>query len=889
MNEPPEVTASCDPCAVPRGGEVRLAAEATDPDGDPLAYAWSAEMGGFTGPSDEPVAVWKAPSELGTMAIRVEVSDGRGGSAAAVVEVEAVNRAPAFGQPSYGFALPENVDGRDNPAHLDRVAALDPDGDPLTYEIVSGDRQRFAVGARDGAVRYVGPGEDFETEPNRFELVVRALDGFGGEARTEVAIEVTDVNEAPEAADDEAVTSEDQAVTVDVLANDTDPEGDRLYVRSVTAATHGTVRLVSGGVVSYAPEADFHGADSFTYVASDGRGLRDTATVAVTVLPVNDAPTAAVTIPDQTLDEGGGAVQVDLSPYFGDVDGDALTYGARSNDTGVVEAAVAGAVLTLTPVVYGSATVTVTAWDPAGLDATQSVRVGVSDRPQRAVLGNVLAATARGHLASLRAALGQRMAASPCEASRLVVMGQSVPLGRTEAAGAAPGMGEGPGDPFGAMRLQAERGASPALAANAVPDTADGVEATLRPVPARALGVGGGGSGAGAADFLFGWGGSQQYGERCQGRGRWALWGQWHVQGFEGALSVHGLDSGYDGELSTAYVGLDTRLGARWLAGVAVSRSKGVDDWRAGTSEGRLTQFMTAVHPYIRWEGGSTSIWASAGAGRGDARNVRAAGRTGTSPADLRLGLVELEQRLGALGGLEFAFLGDAAWARLHTGSGEETVDRQDINVNQVRIGLEGSYRFALEDDGSLVPKLELGARHDGGDGETGFGVEVGGGLKWTDPGMGIMLDLSGRTLLAHGDDGLKDRGFSAALAYDPAPATKRGASLSLRQDFGGRSTGGLDALFQPAALDDRTGSEATSRWALEGAYGLPAFGGRWTGSPHAALGLATAARDYSIGWRLTPEAANAPDVSFGLKAVRRESNTAAPEHTIGFEAAVRW
>ena len=187
------------------------------------------------------------------------------------------------------------------------------------------------------------------------------------------------------------------------------------------------------------------------------------------------------------------------------------------------------------------------------------------------------------------------------------------------------------------------------------------------------------------------------------------------------------------------------------------------------------------------------------------------------------------------------------------------------------------------------MPKLEVGARHDGGDAETGFGVELGGGIAWTDPGLGLSLDLSGRTLLAHGDDDLKDRGFSAALAYDPAPATQRGASLSLRQDFGGRAQGGLDALFAPDPLEDRTGSEATSRWALEAAYGLPAFGGRWTGSPHMGFGLATGARDYSLGWRLAPEAANAPDLSFGVKATRRESDTQAAEHTFGVELTARW
>ena len=126
-------------------------------------------------------------------------------------------------------------------------------------------------------------------------------------------------------------------------------------------------------------------------------------------------------------------------------------------------------------------------------------------------------------------------------------------------------------------------------------------------------------------------------------------------------------------------------------------------------------------------------------------------------------------------------------------------------------------------------------------------------------------------------------------VAWDPAPASAWGPSLDLRQEFGGRATGGLDALFQPEAVEERSGSEATSRWTLKAAYGLPTLGGLFTGSPHAGFGLATAARDYSLGWRLTPEAANAPDLSFGVTATRRESGAAGPEHTLGFETTARW
>ncbi len=189
-----------------------------------------------------------------------------------------------------------------------------------------------------------------------------------------------------------------------------------------------------------------------------------------------------------------------------------------------------------------------------------------------------------------------------------------------------------------------------------------------------------------------------------------------------------------------------------------------------------------------------------------------------------------------------------------------------------------------------MTPKLEVGARSDGGDAETGFGVEFGGGVAWADPTLGLTLDLSGRTLITHGDDDLEDRGFAGTLAFDPGPATGRGPSLSLRHELGARAAGGLDALFASEPLGTRTGdNDATGRWAAEVAYGFPAFEGRFTGSPHAGLGLTTGARDYSFSWRLMTEGAGAPDLSFDFKATRRESNAAEPEHSVGVELEVIW
>ena len=285
---------------------------------------------------------------------------------------------------------------------------------------------------------YVGPGEDYESEPNRYELSVRARDPHGASARVRVVVEVTNANEAPEAEDDEVATNEDQAVAVDVLANDTDPDGDGLRVESVSAVGHGTARIASDGGVRYTPAPDYHGMDRFTYVIADPGGLTATGAVEMTIVPVNDAPLAVGAIPDQTLDEGGDASVVDVGQYFEDIDGDALSYRASSSDPRIAPTAVAGSVLTLTPVAYGSAAVTVTAEDPEGLTAEQTFTVGVSDRLARGVVWQTLAGMARSHLASARMTLGRRASSSGSDGgSRLTVLGRSVPLGGVSAQAAA--------------------------------------------------------------------------------------------------------------------------------------------------------------------------------------------------------------------------------------------------------------------------------------------------------------------------------------------------------------------------------------------------------------------------------------------------------------------
>ena len=395
--------------------------------------------------------------------------------------------------------------------------------------------------------------------------------------------------------------------------------------------------------------------------------------------------------------------------------------------------------------------------------------------------------------------------------------------------------------------------------------------------------------------------------------GSMAFWGRAAQGGFDGREGTFSLD----GTVTTGMLGADYARG-KWLVGLALAQSEGEGDYRDSdvsprpdgqscpdgvdsglcsgavrAGDGSVEASLTAAIPYAALQVSERlKLWGAAGYGSGEVTLKTALG--GSYKADTSWSMAAAGLRGDLLAppaegsGPALAVTSDALWTR---SSSEKTSDlaASESDATRLRLGLEGSYRMALEGGGHLTPKLEVGARHDGGDAETGFGVELGGGIAWSDPALGLSLDVSGRTLIAHGNDDLKDRGYAAALAFDPDPATGRGPSLSLRQEFGGQANGGLDALFQPATLEDRTGSEATSRWTLEAAYGFPAFGGRWTGSPHVGLGLATAARDYSVGWRLTPEGRTAANVSFGLRATRRENAAQAPEHTVGFEITARW
>jgi VCBS repeat-containing protein len=251
------------------------------------------------------------------------VSDTRGGSDTGLVSitVNPVNDAPVAGDDSFG-TLEDSGFSLDAPGLLDNDT--DVDGDPLSASLSSGPANGTLSLAADGSFTYT-PNADFHGAD---AFVYSVSDGNGGSDSGSVSITVVPANDAPVASDDSYAVDEDQLLSVaapGVVGNDADVDGDALQSALDVAPLHGDVVLSADGSFDYTPNPNYNGADLFTYIVGDGNGAADSASVAIVVNAVNDAP--SVTGESFTIAEDSTLVV--LAPGVlandSDADGDAIT------------------------------------------------------------------------------------------------------------------------------------------------------------------------------------------------------------------------------------------------------------------------------------------------------------------------------------------------------------------------------------------------------------------------------------------------------------------------------------------------------------------------------------------------------------------------------------
>ena len=372
-----------------------------------------------------------------------------------------------------------------------------------------------------------------------------------------------------------------------------------------------------------------------------------------------------------------------------------------------------------------------------------------------------------------------------------------------------------------------------------------------------------------------------------------ALWGRGAIASFDGRESRLSVD----GEVANVMLGADWSGGAL-TAGLMLSHARGSGRYR-GESDGKVESTLTGIYPYGRYAASErVTVWGVAGYGAGSLTLKQEDDAAIETDMDLMMAAVGLRgvaMKAPESGGPELAVKLDAMAVRT-TSDAVQGLETATAEVTRLRLGLEGSRRVVAGGGGEFVPRLEIGVRHDGGDAETGFGVDIGGGAAWSDRASGIGAEVSGRGLLTHASSGFREHGFAGSVSWDPTPDSERGLELTLRQAVGAEANGGVDALLSRGtmaglAANDNGDALRQRRLEVRLGYGLPAFAGRFTATPEIGFGLSEAYRDYSLGWRIGLAQGDPGALELRLEGTRSEAanGNAAPDHAIGFRMTARW
>ena len=340
-----------------------------------------------------------------------------------------------------------------------------------------------------------------------------------------------------------------------------------------------------------------------------------------------------------------------------------------------------------------------------------------------------------------------------------------------------------------------------------------------------------------------------------------SAWGRGFRTDFDGTEG----DVGVDGSVLTGLAGVDFETGPV-LAGVAVSYTLGdgtLTRAANGASPERSEEVestLNSVYPYLRIKvRDRVSVWGLGGYGRGE---MSFPGAGGGNEIGIRMNMGAVGAR-GALlnpGGAGFgvALKADAFLVRMNAVS-DAGVTTVTADVNRVRLLLEGSNRVRLGTDHLVAATLEAGARHDGGDAETGVGVEAGGRLRYTNEARGLSVGGSARMMLSHEDTAFTEWGVGGALILQPQ-GPDRGLSLRMIASRGA-ATGSAADLWSPHApgntaayggRDAGLPSGPEDRLVTRVHYAMAPLGDGITMAPYAEFGLAgsSSARNSRLGWR---------------------------------------
>jgi VCBS repeat-containing protein len=343
VNDTPTTT-NADPVSVDEDGVLTgQITTVTDLDGDALIYSVTQQAANgivtIINPTTGTYSYSPNANYNGLDTFTITAIDGKGGTVSVSISVTIMELNDA---PTATVATPVSVD-EDGALTGQITTVTDVDGDALIYSVTE-EAAHGIVTITDpttGTYSY-SPDGNFGGSDT---FTITANDGKGGSVSVPVSVTVTPVNDAPTATDADPVSVNEDGTLTGQITTVTDLEGDALTYSVTQQAVNGIVTIINPttGTYSYSPKANYSGSDTFTITANDSKGGTVSVPISVTIMELNDAPTATVAAP-VSVDEDG--ILTGQITTVTDVDGDALTYSVTKLP--------ANGTVTITDATYGS-------------------------------------------------------------------------------------------------------------------------------------------------------------------------------------------------------------------------------------------------------------------------------------------------------------------------------------------------------------------------------------------------------------------------------------------------------------------------------------------------------------------------------------------------------
>lgn len=722
---------------------VDLTMHFSDADMDTLTFAAVSDDTSVATVSVSTTTLTVQAESPGNAAISVTATDPLGAYAMTFFDVR-VNAVPMVSMAIDDMILanPDTSLTIDLNQHFD-----DADMESLTYSAESAAVRVAAVSVSGSILTVRGVNHGTTT------ITVRATDPLGTSAMTSFSVRVNAVPMVANPLADVVVTV-GTPLTIDVSNTFSDADsGDTLTITAVSSnVSLATISMNSSTnqltITGVAP-----GDVDVTVTATDDHGASASDTFSTTVKTV---PMVAATLPDVMLEVGGEPHVSDISSGFSDADGDALSYVVELSVSGIASSVLSGSSLTLVAIDQGTTEATVTATDPDGNSAVQSFTINVDQDALYAAANKSLSAFGRAMLGSVSNAIGNRVTTADVG---------------SESESAAQVLSQL------AQNQHSSSGFGSNIAQRDILDIGGrnnlGLSSSMLGNPVDSIGFS-----------------PRKFAMNLTGTGI-GVWGAADVTNYEG--------TDYDGSASFFHLGADVRTSSELLFGLAITRGSGSNDFSYGTANREMDIALTAFSPYARYSPSElTSIWGAGTFGNGE---VEISGGPATSSNDLSANMFLIGGRhtLRELNYVSLSIRGDAAFANLSTDGEDDLSADLDTSVNRIRAVVEASF----DAGNGMEPFVDLGFRNDGGDGDSGSGVELAGGVVIQSDAINV--EARAHTLVSHGADDYSESGVSVVARLDLAGAQGTGFAAELAPRWGSDygDSGLLNNLYDPST---RTG-----------------------------------------------------------------------------------